>query len=50
LKTKGYSIVAIEQTDESISLGEANIASFFPLALVFGNEMRGNCSGSIIEL
>jgi len=41
LKTKGYSIVAIEQTDESISLGEANIASFFPLALVFGNEMRG---------
>jgi 23S rRNA (guanosine2251-2'-O)-methyltransferase len=54
IKSKGYQIVAVEQTDESQSLGEVNITALFPLALVFGNEMRGiapevllNCDSSI---
>jgi len=41
IKDKGYSIVAVEQTNESQSLGEVKLTSMFPMALVFGNEMRG---------
>ena len=41
IKEKGYSIIAIEQTDASISLGEIDINAKLPFALVFGNEMRG---------
>jgi len=41
IKEKGYAIVAIEQTDASIPLGEIDINAKLPFALVFGNEMRG---------
>ena len=41
IKEKGYSIIAIEQTDASISLGEVDVNAKLPFALVFGNEMRG---------
>ena len=41
IKMKGYSIIAVEQTDASISLEEIDINAKLPFALVFGNEMRG---------
>jgi tRNA G18 (ribose-2'-O)-methylase SpoU len=41
IKEKGYSMIAVEQTDASISLGEIDINEKLPFALVFGNEMRG---------
>ncbi len=41
LKKKGYHIAAIEQTDQSVILGRLEMEKIFPVALVFGNEMRG---------
>ncbi|ACE06146.1 hypothetical protein Aasi_0766 [Candidatus Amoebophilus asiaticus 5a2] len=41
LKTKGYLIVALEQTDESIPLQSYQINSNNKCALVFGNEVFG---------
>ncbi|HEX5112224.1 MAG TPA: RNA methyltransferase [Saprospiraceae bacterium] len=41
IKEKGYSIIAVEQTDASKSLGDIDINAKLPFALVFGNEMRG---------
>ncbi len=39
LKNKGYSIAAVEQTDESIFLDQFKLEQ--PTALVFGNEVEG---------
>jgi 23S rRNA (guanosine2251-2'-O)-methyltransferase len=41
LKSKGYTIVAVEQTDNSISLEDYAFEKSKPIALVFGNEVDG---------
>ena len=41
LKTQGYELVAIEQTDESISLEIYTICKNKKYALIFGNEVKG---------
>ncbi|MCX6233493.1 MAG: RNA methyltransferase [Bacteroidetes bacterium] len=41
LKSRGYAIYAIEQTDESIALREFQPDSGKPLAIIFGNEITG---------
>ena len=41
LKTKGYQIVVIEQTDKSIALSNVRFELNKPIALVFGNEVKG---------
>ena len=38
---KGYEIVGVEQTDESIPLHEFELRPERPVALVFGNEVNG---------
>lgn len=49
IRQKGYTIVAVEQTDVSRLLGEADMLSMFPVALVFGNEMRGIAPDVLLE-
>ncbi|HUR10689.1 MAG TPA: RNA methyltransferase [Flavitalea sp.] len=49
LIASGYSILPVEQTDESVFLDDAKLTTDFPLALVFGNEMRG-ISAEILAL
>ena len=49
IKEKGYSIIAIEQTDASISLGHIDINAKLPFALVFGNEMRGIAPAVLLQ-
>ena len=41
LRKDGFTILPVEQTDNSIFLDKIVLADFFPLALIFGNEMRG---------
>lgn len=41
LKDEGFSIVAVEQLDDSIMLDEWNLDPDEPLVLVFGNEVNG---------
>ena len=41
LEAAGYYILPVEQTDHSITLDQFDANSHFPLAVVFGNEMRG---------
>ena len=41
LEAAGYYILPVEQTDQSITLDQFVVGDHFPLALVFGNEMRG---------
>jgi len=41
LKQKGYSLFAVEQTDNSISLEKFTANNYQPLAVVFGNEVEG---------
>lgn len=41
LRAEGYSIVAIEQTSESISLQDYQLREDNKICLVFGNELRG---------
>ena len=41
LKEKGYSIIVIEQTDESISLTDFVVQPESKTAVVFGNEVHG---------
>lgn len=41
LKEDGYTLLPVEQTDRSVSLDKAKLKEMFPLALIFGNEMRG---------
>jgi 23S rRNA (guanosine2251-2'-O)-methyltransferase len=36
-----YHLLPVEQTDQSLLLGQVKLAGYFPLALIFGNEMRG---------
>jgi 23S rRNA (guanosine2251-2'-O)-methyltransferase len=49
LLVSGYTILPVEQTDESVFLDDAKLTTDFPLALVFGNEMRG-ISAEILAL
>ncbi len=41
LKNKGYKIAAVEQVHHSKSLETLNVKDSLPLALIFGNEVRG---------
>ena len=41
LKASGYTLLPVEQTDQSVLLDDAKLTDNFPVALVFGNEMRG---------
>ncbi len=41
LKDNGYHLMPVEQTDHSILLDEVEFPDVMPLALLFGNEMRG---------
>ncbi|MEM9850146.1 MAG: RNA methyltransferase [Bacteroidota bacterium] len=41
LKTKGYTIIGVEQTDESISLENVATVETAKYALIFGNEIQG---------
>ncbi len=41
LKTKGYRVVAVEQTDASTSLQDFQISENEKIALIFGNEVKG---------
>ncbi len=41
LKGRNYKVVAVEQTDMSITLSEFASTEATPLALVFGNEVQG---------
>lgn len=41
LKDQGYQLVAVEQTDVSIPLAEFRLPKEQPLALIFGNEVKG---------
>lgn len=49
LKSQGYRILGIEQTDESTSLQDFSPKDEAPLALVFGNEV-GGLSDDILPL
>ncbi|MEO6132941.1 MAG: RNA methyltransferase [Saprospiraceae bacterium] len=41
LKSKGYHLLPVEQTDQSVHLDQLDMITQFPLGLIFGNEMRG---------
>lgn len=41
LEGNGFTLLPVEQTDQSLKLDEVNLKEKFPLALIFGNEMRG---------
>lgn len=41
LKAAGYSVFAIEQTDDSVSLHELQSIQFSKVALILGNEVKG---------
>jgi 23S rRNA (guanosine2251-2'-O)-methyltransferase len=41
LRDNGYHLLPVEQTDNSLLLDEVDFNSVMPLALIFGNEMRG---------
>jgi len=41
LQEKGYQLVVVEQTDQSIPLDDFSPDSEHPLALIFGNEVQG---------
>ena len=49
LKSKGYRIVVIEQTTESIALDQFQVIAGSPVCLVFGNEING-VSEAVIAL
>ena len=56
LKSLGYLIVSLEQTDKSVSLEEFNMLNTKKIALIFGNEVEGvsidaiNLSDVILEI
>lgn len=56
LKSDGYQIVSVEQVENSISLDQFKIKKQSPIALVFGNEVKGvdqnviDLSDSCIEI
>lgn len=41
LSSRGYTLIPVEQTDHSVTLDQINLLELFPIALIFGNEMRG---------
>ena len=49
LKTQGYNIISIEQTEESQNLNKFNIQRNKKYALIFGNEVKG-VAQEIIDL
>ena len=49
LKAKGYKIIVIEQTTESLPLQSFTPAPSTNYCLVFGNEIHGVCEGVIAE-
>lgn len=49
LKSDGYKIFAIEQVDQSISLEQFSPNEYGPIALIFGNEVKG-VSQKIVDI
>lgn len=49
LKSDGYSVLAIEQTDASVELQKMDFQSYDKVALVFGNEVDGVSDAVISE-
>lgn len=41
LSVNGYTLLPVEQTDHSVFLDKAVLSEYYPIALIFGNEMRG---------
>lgn len=41
LQQSGYTVMPVEQTDQAIILDQIEFPDIFPLALIFGNELRG---------
>ena len=41
LKDQGYQLLPVEQTDQSILLDQGTLVEHFPIAFIFGNEMKG---------
>lgn len=41
LKSQGYTIIAVEQADESVMIDEIDLSGIQKAALVFGNEVKG---------
>lgn len=41
LSAGGYTLLPVEQTDHAVNLDQLNLTELFPIALIFGNEMRG---------
>jgi 23S rRNA (guanosine2251-2'-O)-methyltransferase len=41
LKSNGYKLVAIEQTENSLKLHQTDFRKIGPIALIFGNEVKG---------
>lgn len=56
LKENGYTIISIEQADNSTELNDYLVGKFHKIALVFGNEVNGvsdniiNMSNDVIEI
>jgi tRNA G18 (ribose-2'-O)-methylase SpoU len=56
LKGEGYSIIAVEQADKSVELQKYSPVSDKPVAVVFGNEIKGvdqgivNLADAVIEI
>ncbi len=49
LKNKGFSIIAIEQTDNKIFLNEFEPSTYGKIAFIFGNEIKG-VSDEVLDL
>lgn len=41
LKSKGFQVIAIEQTENSLKLHQTDFKKVGPIALIFGNEVKG---------
>jgi tRNA G18 (ribose-2'-O)-methylase SpoU len=41
LKSKGFQVIAIEQTENSLKLHQTDFKKIGPIALIFGNEVKG---------
>lgn len=41
LREAGYTLMPVEQTDKAVQLDKVILPDYFPVALIFGNEMRG---------
>lgn len=47
LKQRGYTLLALEQTEKSVALQDFDFAAHSKVALIFGNEVKGVASESL---